>query len=172
MKRNKKISFVKKSSLSMKNLLCLWNVMSIKCPIYEMSLSMKCPIHEKSYPWNVLSMILLYMKSLSMTSPIYEMSLYMKCLINEMSYLWHCYLWKVFLWNVLSMKSPINEKFLSMKCLYLWIVQSRNVFINEIFYLWNVLSMMYDECCIWKTKLCGTLTCDQSGNINKRFKKI
>ena len=53
-------------------------VLSMKCPIYEMSylwivLSMKCPIYEMSYLWNVLSM---------------------KCPFYEMSYLW----------NVLSMK--------------------------------------------------------------------
>ena len=36
----------------------LWNVLSMKCPIYEMSypwnvLSMKCPNYEMSYLWNV-----------------------------------------------------------------------------------------------------------------------
>ena len=57
----------KKSPLSMENLLWLWNVLSMKCPIYEMS-----------YLWNVLSM-----KYLSMKCPIYEISFY------EMSNLWN-----------------------------------------------------------------------------------
>ena len=74
----------KKSPLSMENLLWLWNVLSMKCPIYEMS-----------YLWNVLSM-----KYLSMKCPIYEISFY------EMSYLWN-----IFLWNVQSMKCP-NAKVL------------------------------------------------------------
>ena len=42
----------------MENLLCLWNVLSMKCPIYEMS------FFEIFYLWNVLSMIF----------PNYEMS--------------------------------------------------------------------------------------------------
>ena len=64
----------------------LWNVISMKCPIYEMSylknvlsknvLSMKCPIYEVSYLWNVLSM----------KSPIYEMSYLLKCPIYTMSF--------------------------------------------------------------------------------------
>ena len=46
---------------------CLWNVLSVKCPIYEMSclwnvLSVKCPVCEMSYPWNVLSMKFLSIK--------------------------------------------------------------------------------------------------------------
>jgi len=49
----------------------LWNVLSMKCLIYEMSflwnvLSMKCPIYDMDNLWNVLSMILLSMKCLSM----------------------------------------------------------------------------------------------------------
>jgi len=45
----------------------LWNALSMKCPIYEISypwnvISMKCAIFEMSYLWNVLSM-----KYLSMT---------------------------------------------------------------------------------------------------------
>ena len=99
---------------------------------------MKCPIHEKSYPWNVLSMILLYMKSLSMTAPIYEMSLYMKCLINEMSYLWNVLSMTLLSMKSLSMKCPIYEMSLPMKFLiyemsYLW-----NLLSMKNFYLWNV----------------------------------
>ena len=50
----------------------LRNVLSLKCPVYEMSglwnvLSMKHPVYEMSYLWNVLSM---------------------KC-FNKMSYLWN-----------------------------------------------------------------------------------
>ena len=58
----------------------LWNVLSIKCPIYEMSYSMKCP-------GNALSSY-----DISMKCPEYQIS--MKCPI---------------LWNVLSMKFPIDE---------------------------------------------------------------
>ena len=50
----KKNFLIKIFPLSRKNLLCLWNILSMKCPIYEMSylwnvLSMKCPIYEMSF---------------------------------------------------------------------------------------------------------------------------
>ena len=91
-KSKKKISYIK-------NLLCLWNVLCLKCPSMK-CLSMKCPIYEMFYLWNVLSM----------KCPICEMSylwniLFRKCTIYEMSFYEMSYLW-----NVLSMK------FLSIKC--------------------------------------------------------
>ena len=68
---------------------CLWNVLSIKCPVYKMSclwnvLSMKFPVYEMSCLWNVL-----FIKC-----PVYEMSclwnvLFMKCPVYEMSCLWN-----------------------------------------------------------------------------------
>ena len=82
--KTKKKNFVdKKSPLSMENILCLLNVLSMKCPIYGMSyiynvLYMECPIYGMSYILNVLSM---------------------ECLIYEMSYIW----------NVLYMECPIYE---------------------------------------------------------------
>ena len=68
--KSKKKNFVdKKSPLSMENILCLLNVLSMKCPIYGKSyicnvLYMECPIYGMSYLWNFLSM----------KCPIYGMS--------------------------------------------------------------------------------------------------
>ena len=81
-----KITWKKQINLALKNILCLWNVLSMNCPgnfFYEMFylwtvLSMKCSIYELSYLWKVLSM---------------------KCPIYEMSYLW----------TVLSMKCSIYD---------------------------------------------------------------
>ena len=40
----------------MKNLLCLWNVFCMTCPIYDMSYLWNVFIYEMSYLWNVLSL--------------------------------------------------------------------------------------------------------------------
>jgi len=133
-----KITWKKTIYLSMKNILCPWNVLSMKCPIYEMSylyiaISMKFPVYELSYLCVVISM----------KYPVYEMSylwnvLSMKCHIYEMSYLWNvlsmnCSIYELsYLWNVLSMKFPIYE--LS----YLWNVLSMKCPIYEVSYLWNI----------------------------------
>ena len=73
---------------------CLWNVLSMKCSVYEKSclwkscllnvLSMKCPVYEMSCLWNVLSM---------------------KC-----PWLWYVLSIKIpWLWNVLFLKCPVYE---------------------------------------------------------------
>ena len=85
-----------------------WNVLSIKCPVYEMSclwnvLSMKCPIL-----WNVLEMHCLPMISLWNV-------LNTKYLWNVLFYEMSC------LWNFLSMKCPgkalsFHDMSYPMKC--------------------------------------------------------
>ena len=107
-KRNKII-------ISMQNcliLLCLYNVLSMKFPVYEMSclwngLFMKCPAHEMSCLWNVLSMKCLSKKCLSMKclsmKCLSMKCLSMKCPVHEMSYLWNVSLY-VILGNVPTLK--------------------------------------------------------------------
>jgi len=63
--------------------LFLWNVLSMKYPVYEMS-SMKCHIYEFLILWNILYEMLYEIPS-------------MKCPIFEF----------LILWNVLSMKYPV-----------------------------------------------------------------
>ena len=72
---------------------CLWNVLSIKCLVYEMpclwnvlSNQMKCPVYKMLCLWNVLSNQMPYLWNL---------------LSNQMSYLW----------NVLSNKMSYQIKF-------------------------------------------------------------
>ena len=122
----------------------LLHVLSMKCPIYEISylwnvlfmkyLSMKCPYMKcplwNVHIWNVLSIECPYLKfSLywmsSMKCPIYWMSS-MKCPIFEMSYLW----------NVLSMKYP-SMKCPYMKCPLYWMSYIKCP-VYEMSYPWNV----------------------------------
>ena len=71
----------------------LWNVPStkcpnvslMKCPICEMSCRMKCSIYDTSYLCNVLSML---------------------CPVYEMSRLWNSPFVNVHLWNYFNVKSP------------------------------------------------------------------
>jgi len=93
---------------------CLWNALSMKCPVYEMSclwniLSMKWSINimsnsEMSCLWNILSM----KWSINIMSNS-EMSVYeMSCLWNILSMKYTVY--EIYcLWNILSMKWSINE---------------------------------------------------------------
>ena len=85
----------KKKNFVDKNLPCLWKIFSV----YEMSylwnvLSMKFPIYEMSvYEMSVYEMSVYEMS-------FYEMSYLWNVLFYEMSYLSNVFLWNVFLWNV------------------------------------------------------------------------
>ena len=108
---------------------CLWNVLSMKFLIYEMSYLWNIYLWNV-HIWNVLSIECPYLKfSLywmsSMKCPIYWMSS-MKCLIFEMSYLW----------NVLSMKYP-SMKCPYMKCPLYWMSYIKCP-VYEMSYRWNV----------------------------------
>ena len=112
--------------LEMPRMSCVWNVLFMKCPVYEMScqcnvLLMKCHVNAMSCLWNVMSM----------QCPVYEISsqcnvLLMKCHVNAMS----C------LWNVMSMQCPVYE--ISCQCNVLLM----KCHINEMY----VLLLKYHNC--------------------------
>ena len=106
----------------------LWNVLSMKHRIYEMSnlliiVFMKCQIYETSYLWNIHDLWNI---------------VFMKCPIYETLYLWNVH----DLWNIVFMKCPIYETS------YLWNVQSMKHRIYELSYLWNIVFM---KCPIYET---------------------
>ena len=72
---------------------CLWNFLSMKCPVYEMSClwnvqSMKYPNYGMCCLWNFLSM----------NCPAYEMFYEISCLWNVLH-----------LWNILTIECPVCE---------------------------------------------------------------
>ena len=131
---------------------CLWNVLFMKFPVYEISylwnvMSMKCPVYEMSCLWDNLSVKCLLCNVVK-NSPMF----YISCL-----------------WNVLSLKYPVFFKFLlfSMKCpapvIYcLWNILSEisRLLCNDMSYLclyvlstkcreWNFYEMRYMKCPVY-----------------------
>ena len=106
----------------------LWNFLSMKCLIYEISIyemsiyemsSMKCPYMKCPLYWMSLFEIF------SLLNVLYEMS-YLLNVLYEMSYLW----------NVLSMKYP-SMKCPYMKCPLYWMSYIKCP-VYEMSYRWNV----------------------------------
>ena len=89
--------------LPIKNLLCLWNVLSMTFSYLPSDCSCYRSIYVFSYLWILffyLWNIYIYEMSFLWNFFFYEMSLSMKCFFHEMSYLWNVRLLNFFLWNV------------------------------------------------------------------------
>ena len=111
-------------------------------------LSMKCPIYEMSYVWNVLIYeISIYEMSIyemsSMKCPIYKISFYEMSLFEifsllnvlyEMSYLLNVLYEMSYLWNVLSMKCLIYEI---------------SIYEMSIYEMPSLLNVLYKMSCVW-----------------------
>ena len=120
-------------------------------------LSMKCPIYEISYLWNVLFMKYLSMKCPYMKCPLYWMSclwnvLSMKCLIYKIS------IYEMSIYEMSSMKCPIYKiSFYEMSLFEIFsllnVLYEMSYLLNvlyEMSYLWNVLSM---KCLIYEISI-------------------